>query len=476
MGREQVNLALKQLCAKNYLVFQKIELGLEVARHHKDWWDLLNSGEDVLALAPRDHGKSVTFSRGYPIWRAKYHSRWLKEIYILGADRDSAVENLDKIKDLMLSRPSLRYLVPETRSEGINSRSELHLMNGVKMRAKGVLSPLRGRHPQLIIGDDILNEKNSLTQESRDRVFRYLKEVVFPMKDQGTQKMRDEGFKSQIAFVGTAQHRDDAYHRMMTDGLVKSLKQKAIVDLEKAIVLWPERYNIKKLLELKEKYGSLTFSKEYQNEPISDDTSLFPPSLFEPLKDRSRSYVRMYTGNNPVFLGADFSIPGSTDGDWTVFFVAELDLATNTIIPLYYWRARPESFQDQIVQLEYMCDAYKVSAGNLEDNMFQRIYIQHIRKNTLLPLRGKTVTNAGKNSPETGLLSFRPLLENGKIKLPYRTETDRAMTDQLIQEFSGITQRKGKIGNESTNDDIPVAFWHLLEATRDASSFSYDIS
>lgn len=37
-NRDQIKSAVANLCATNFLVFQKIELGFEIAQHHKEWW------------------------------------------------------------------------------------------------------------------------------------------------------------------------------------------------------------------------------------------------------------------------------------------------------------------------------------------------------------------------------------------------------------------------------------------------------
>lgn len=473
-GKEAILGAINRLCATNFLIFMKVELGLEIGRHHKEWWKMLQEKGDTVFMSPRDHGKSHCLGRAFPIWKAKYDP-WTKEIYILGADQSSAVENLDKVKALMMNTPSLSFLVPKSRLDGVNSRTEMHLMNGKILRAKGYSSPLRGRHPQLIILDDVLNEKNSLTKDSRDRIEKYFFEVVMPMKDKGTATLQGRGFKSQIVVIGTAQDQQDLYHKLLNTSGFTGVKQKAVLNEETGEVLWPERYSYDDLMAIKEQRGSLSFSKEYQNEPLSDDTSIFPPGLFTPLFDTDLSYRLNYEGNNPVFLGADFSVPGTTDGDYTAVFAFEMDLKDKMITPLHYYRAKPESIQEQLTQIEYMCQAYKVTLGYLEDNMFQRVYAEHFKRRTNLPLKGQTVTHAMKGNLQAGLLSFRPILENGRVRFPYKTKRDREMTDHIVKEFNGITQRKGKIGNQTFHDDVAVAFWHALSASRNANPFTYEM-
>lgn len=415
---------------------------------------------------------SMSLARAYPIWKAKYDP-WVKEVMILGADQPSAVENLDKIKEIMAASPSLSYLLPVGLSGGMNSRTEVRLKNGKILRAKGIMSPLRGRHPQLIVLDDILNEKNSWSEESRREVIRYFNEVVVPMKDKGNRKDRLKGFKSQIVIIGTAQDYGDMYHVLQKNDAYVGIKLSAIVDEEKRTALWSERYTYEDLMDIKRRVGALAFSQEYLNNPLTDETTIFPTTLFAPLFDSELSYSLNYTGSKLVYLGVDFSVPGSTDGDWTVIVALEYDPSENIYTLLNYWRARPSSIQEQIKQIEYYSQLYRITLGYLEDNSFQGIYREHFKKKSNLPLRGHTVTGQKKKSLETGLVSLRPIFENGGFRLPYKTESDRMKTDYIVSEFNGVRQRHGRIGNETTHDDIVMGIWHAVSASK-TTLFSAD--
>ena len=76
---------------------------------------------------------------------------------------------------------------------------------------------------------------------------------------------------------------------------------------------------------MKMKMGALLFAREFMNKPIVDEMAIFPPSLFEPLKDLDLSYRAAYSGTKPTYMGVDFSVPGSQDGDFTVIFCLEYD-------------------------------------------------------------------------------------------------------------------------------------------------------
>lgn len=463
LGKGVIDAALPRLIQKYFLVFAKLELGIEVANPQKEWWRLLKQKEDTCILAPRDHGKSYSIIRAYAIWKAKYDP-WVNEIMILGADAPSAIENLDKLKVMLASSTSLRDLLPTDR-KNVNARSEIKLTNGVVIKAKGFLSTLRGRHPQLILLDDVVNEVNSTSSEGRKKVREYFWGVCYPMKDKGTAALREEGYKPQIVVVGTAQNEDDLYHELLTNPSFIGLRQSAIVDEEKKTVLWPERYSWASLMAIKESMGSLQFSKEYCNEPLTDDTSLFPPALFDPMLDWGRSYVNEYHGSNRTHMGVDFSVPGEQGGDFTAAVVGEA-LSNGNIVLLHIWRAKPETMKEQVDKIANLSTSMKLTSGLLEANMFQRVFAEHFKKHTNLPLTGTVVSHSGKMSFDTGVLSFRPLFENCKFIFPYKTPTDREITDNLIREFAGLVRKDGKLGNFRFHDDVVMAMWHMLNASR----------
>jgi len=471
---EQQRRTTETMCRRSFLVFLKIELNLEVGTHHRVWWQHLRNGEDCIELSPRDHGKSHALARAYPIWKAKYDP-WMKEIFILGADQTSAAENLEKIKEMLSQNASLTYLIPADRKGYFNSKTSIKLSNGVIIRARGIMSPLRGRHPQLIVMDDVLNEQNSRTKVLRANMKRRFYDMVMPMKDRGTKKTRSRGYQPQIIISGTAQDRDDLYFELLRNDGFKGVRQQAIIAEDTKEVLWAERYDYDALMKIRRIIGVVAFSKEYQNEPLADDSAIFPPKLFEDAKDQTISYEPVYDGTEgDAYLGADFSVPGDRKGDWTVYIVISRDSEGNVVLR-GFWRARPLTLREQTEKLVEFCRNYQVMSGFLEANLFQRLYHEEIKQKTDLPLKAHVVTAKGKNSPTNGVLGIRTLLENGKIRFPYKTPRDRMITDHIIVEFNGLTIENGKIGNFTFHDDAIMGLWHAWMASKETNfAYSFD--
>lgn len=437
---------------------------MEIGPQHGLWTDMLTTGDDCGILSPRDHGKSMSISRAYPIWKAKYDP-WVWEILLLGADQSGATENLEKLKEMVAKTESLAYLIPPDRAKFFNSRTEIKFSNGVVIRARSYSKALRGKHPQLIICDDMLNEKNSSTKINRNALKKRFFEVIYPMKDRGQAIQRSLGYKPQLVVIGTPQDDDDLYTDLEKNPGFLTLRLDAIVDEKAQKTLWPSRYDWDALVKIKKNIGLVSFMKEYRLRPMNDETAIFPPSLVQSLFDPTLSYVDNYEGRFCVYLGADFSVPGDGAGDYTCILVMEYDPEQHIYTVLNYFLDRPPTVKEQLFAVVDFATRYKVTLGFLEDNLFQRIYAESLKFSNL-PLQGHTVTHSGKLSSSSGILSFRPLFENGRFRLPYKTQADKAKSDRIVLEFAGVRKKGSGLGNDTFHDDTVMALWHAYSASR----------
>ena len=481
----------------DYAIFLRGVLGLRVPQFHLEWTDLLRTRQALVFLAPRDHGKSVVLIRAYAIWKA-WADNTVTEILILAADQPSASDSLDKIRGLISSSDYLQGRLLRTTSFNSSmrrdNRSELLCANGTKITSKPVGSVVRGRHPQLLLVDDVLNERNSLTAKSRDKISKLFFRSVIPTLDAGfydedpesleslargegvgieeEQVPIDSEYRPQVIVAGTHQAEGDLYDELFDNPEFTGVRQKAILSDSPPSVLWPERYPYSALLKRKVLVGSMAFSKEYQNESVDSEEGIFPTSLIMRLCNHELSYGQLRSGHSR-FIGVDLSVPGNLDGDFKVDLVIEEGLRQEKMRVVYLLRARGESFEEQLAATKEACDLTKVDFGYVEANLFQQVYVHVLSETTYLPLLPRTV-GVEKHDSKQGVLMLRTLFENKRIEFPYASAEDRAITDVLIQEFKGVQIVDGKISNEEFHDDIVMAMWHAVCAARDAGAILGD--
>jgi len=162
--------------------------------HHKQWCELALDERisRLCVVAPRDHCKSEVFSVELPSHKTLYvPNHWT---YIFSRTGPLADEILKRCVEAM------REAEPEAlRNPRKWNLKDKQLANGARITASGVGTSVRGGHPDLIICDDILDEKNSATDYQRKKVLTWFTGTVTPMAHPRTK----------IIVVGTPQHQLD---------------------------------------------------------------------------------------------------------------------------------------------------------------------------------------------------------------------------------------------------------------------------
>lgn len=455
---------LTLLCEDDYNLFAERYLNYTVKPHHVEWSELFQNNKYCVVLAPREHGKSAWLV-GYILWNAYYRKK--SNILIISSTIGQGKIILGgefSIKEQLESNPKLASIYPTDYNRKW-SETQIKLLNGVRVEVAGSDQGIRGRHPDLIILDDILSEENSGTRQAREKLVKHYSRVIVPMAKKNTQ----------IILIGTAFHRNDLLFTL--GGSSKyAFKRYQALNEDTGETLWPEKHSKESLLEYKNTYGSLSFQQEYQNNPMSEDLAYFTQSILDGCKDSSLTYQGAYNGPNQIHLGGDLSPPGGArkgDGDYTVYACLEhMPDESLHLLSFVRFRDTPESrdnfIEKQMAELSNMCLNFQVDHGYMEEVGFQAVYTKElIRRQTNLPVEGMPITAKGKRSKVAGIPYLRSLMEKGKIKFPYQTELDRIRTDLVIEEFLGVSyDENGKIGNMGYHDDIVTAIWMAVESTK----------
>lgn len=151
-----------------------------------------------------------------------------------------------------------------------------------------------GMHFDLIIFDDLHSETNVTNKDQIDKVKDHWR-LSYSLLDPG----------KPMVIVGTRWHFDDLYQLILDEYRqdFNILIRKAILPDGKAF--FPTRLPLTELTKLKHKLGSGHFSKQYQNEPIDDETATFKrrdmvKRDWEIVKDRP---INWYLSVDPSYAG-----------------------------------------------------------------------------------------------------------------------------------------------------------------------------
>ncbi len=436
-----------------------------VGPHHIEWERLSRNHKKLAILAPRDHGKTYMFSYVLPIWRSIYWPG--REGYIFSSSQTRANEILDDIKVEIETNPKLTWLIPPKRQKW--SASCLRFTNGSTIYAAGWQTKVRGGHPYWADCDDVLNDESLYSDTIRRKQIDYFHSVITNMVVAG-------GYTT---VVGTAFHRRDLLYGDLRDNPAYVWKQyQALSGPNEDQPLWPARYSLERLLARKLEIGSIRFSREFQTNPISDDSSLFPSWLFagEPVEQRS---LRLGMPSEywkelgvTIFIGVDLAMSASAGGDYFVIFVLGIDGYKNRWI-IDIIRKHGIGFQEQLNLINGAGQRYDPAIVAIESNQLQRVWGDELIRTSDLPIQ-KFITTAQKHTLENGLPSLRIRLENRKWRIPRGDQHSVEMTDLWEEELQAHAWIDGKVQCVTGHDDLAMGSY-IADQAAQKGAFSFGV-
>lgn len=446
-----------------------------VGWHHEEWDKLIHEHEKLVIEAARDHSKSFFFSMAYPIWRAGYtHPGKLG--YIFSATQPLAEAFLALVKEECCGNERFRHLVPSNVADPKkwDKVNEIKFRNGSTIRARGMSVKVRGGHPRWAVADDILEDEDIYSETIRGRHIDYFLSAINNMVVPG----------GQIVVVGTPFHSADLYGYLREAGEYHCVKYPAIDDNGR--LLFPERYNAALLAKRKRELASAArFAREFQCQPLSDEASLFPSSLFQ--GGDVRIPYQLGLGHQfwekrgcILYTGIDFAMSASSGADFTVIITLAHDPRGNRWITNIR-RGKGWGFQRQLDEIKEEYAIMRPAVMHAEANAMQRIFTDELLRETDLPIRkfftsgvqpkqpwrkGMTQVTMSKHHMDRGVPSLRLSLENRKWRIPRGDQQAIEMTDIWMGEFQAMSWQQGKVVSVGAHDDCVMSTWFADAAVR----------
>lgn len=363
------------------------------------YFDIWENNPKSCTKAPREHLKTTSvvqylikkiFERKYPL-----------EINYFHLNADIAKEKLRKLQQAIERNPIFRedFKIDEARSW---KDGELRLADGTQVQSNGFLSGAVGKHPHIIVLDDVIDQEVIYSDVKNDKAIRKFYSDIYPM-------ITNAGEDKKIIIIGTAQREDDLYEKLPTDFANKTfdiiLNEENQEVLEPALFTWEQVMKVKK--DMSEMYGERFFDKEYRNRPFSAMGMIIDPSWI-------KYYDEINENELQIYQGWDLGVGKDVDkGDWTAgatVGIKKIEDKINIYI-LEIYRARIP-FGQRLNAIVDMASKYNPLAIGVENNVFQYDTVQTLQKQTNLPIHGiKTVTNKVQKFRS----ELAPHFENGKV-------------------------------------------------------------
>lgn len=225
MPMEQVR---ELMCKAHPGVWAETKRGFVNAPFHWEWYDLILSSQTLACVAPREHAKTEVFTVNQTAWRSRYQpGTWT---YVFANTHDQSMALKQRIDLAILETdPWMLDKAP------VNTKSETVYANMSRVTCAGAGKGVRGAHPDVIIGDDVLEEGLCRTQHRRKQVESWWFGTVGGMRHPGTERTLWNGTKvamppTRVFLVGTPFHQLDLLMGMKQNPLYRFVRYQAEFD------------------------------------------------------------------------------------------------------------------------------------------------------------------------------------------------------------------------------------------------------
>jgi len=277
----------------------------------------------------------------------------------------------------------------------------------------GAAGAVISRHYDLIILDDLVDEENARTKKQREKIKTWLFKLLLPC-------LEPEG---ELHILGTRYHHQDLYGSLLDSEFAPSQTFRAI---DRGGALWPERFPLDKLKEIRAKAGPVIFNAQYQN-----DTEAMKGAVF---REGWIKYWSVLPAKLKKFQGVDLAISSEESGDYFAHVTLGVDHGKNLYI-LDAFRGRL-TFEEQFRKVQALYRKHDLPGApvlrvGIEANAYQEALPQRFRAETDIPVKSiRTLTDKF-----TRALKLQGIFENGKIYFPGPGQVKASALADLIEEL-----------------------------------------
>ena len=389
------------------------------APFHYELVDLLDTiGTPVAVAAPRGFAKSTITTFAYPVHQICFKLR--RFIMLISDTEEQASSFAGFIKLELEENERIKQDFGELRTTGDWSDSSFVTKNGVKVLARGSGQKVRGlrnrqHRPDLVVIDDFENDQTVKNPRIVDKKLKWILEAVYP-------SIAGAGNKGSLFIINTLLSKKSVQALLLDNEEFITRKYQALDQAGQS--LWPTMYSTEDLLKTKKTIGSLSFNKEYQNDP-RDDEGYFKEEwliYYIPTQIKSDLFTCSF---------CDPSIGNGESHDFKAIITVGMDI-DGFILTLDAF-IRKCSIDAMIEAMYVRYYEFRPIFMGLEDNLFQKLLFRDFdraakEKRQHLPLKGVTHTTA----KESRVARLSPLVERGILRFQKDQGDQPILIEQML--------------------------------------------
>jgi len=378
--------------------------GFELAPHHSlivEELERIERGDIrrlIICMPPR-HGKTLLCTLLFVAW---YLGRHPEQFIISASYGQELAEDFGRRVRNFVSDPLHRAIFPGFRlADDSTSMRRFDTTAGGAYYAVGRGGPITGRGAHVLLIDDPLKDRQEAQSETiRRGLHEWFASVAYTRLQPG----------GAIVLIQTRWHEDDLAGRLLREHAAdwEVLSLPAIAETDESFrragdALWPEKFPLGALEEIRTVVGSAAWASLYQQRPAAAEGTLF-----------RRGWWR-YFREQPVFSRIvqswDTAYKTGAENDFSV--CTTWGVAANGYYLLWFWRGRVE-FPELKRRMAWLASEYKPTAILIEDKASGQSAIQELKCETVLPIIPVKVDRDKVSRAQ----AVTPLIEAGKVFLP----------------------------------------------------------
>lgn len=404
---------------------------IRVPEMHKEWYRTVDKHPQVVLMAPVGSAKTSALTRWRVLWEIGKNpniriaivsaTEKLPKDVISGLKQD--IEGLGPGSEwLRLIFPHLARRHWKVWADDRISVTRADALNNPTVTACSPGKQILGSRFDLIICDDLHNIQNTLTQDARDKMFKWVTGEVFS---------RDAPSGTRFWVIGHVWDKDDVLHRLIDTGRWYHRKYGAFtIDPETGVEVSaiPEVWSTEQLKAREANLGPVMSKLMLRNELVDSGSGRIKREYFQECLVRGQGLgLKFPTYHNPndspTFTGVDLGFGG---GSLTCMFTATVyPDGSRQILEI---RSGDWSGPDIVNQLK---DVY-LRFGSIiyvESNGAQRMIDEFATELTTLPITRHITGGGNKHNIQFGIESIAIELCNKKWVIP--CDEDMRMNEEV---------------------------------------------
>ena len=382
-------------------------LGYTLEEFHHDMLRFQFLNDQGLILAPRGFGKTTIAAIGKIIYEILIDPN----ISILLASRvtSNAEDIMREVRGHFEGNDKFKRIFGDLVGKSWFSR-QITVANRTKVAKEptvntvGADSGVVGKHYDLVICDDLVDEENSRTEHMRDHTRKWFYMSLLPTVKPG----------ARLWVIGTRYHYDDMYGYLLEHEFKDHhLRIPALDDAGHSI--WEERFSTQILLDRKTAMGAVIFNAQYMN-----DVELMKGEVFQAEWCKLIHPAKLPSFAKGTYMGVDLAIGEDSKHD----FYVRVNIGVDADLNIYVidWLMKHLTFHQQTADIRMALLEHDPVRSGIEVNNYQRAQYQNVKKDEptfhLIPITTKVdkMTRAWRSTKyfEAGRVYFLSTLENAR--------------------------------------------------------------